>query len=232
MNDHGRQIIGWDEILEGGLAPNATVMSWRGEGGGIEAAKQKHDVIMSPNTYLYFDYYQSKDVEQEPEAIGGYLPLERVYSYEPMPASLTPEEQKYIKGVQANLWTEYIPTFSQVEYMELPRMAALADIQWTNPEHKDYQDFLQRLVRMVKIYDVYQYNYAKHVFDVTARFEPNAETGTVDVTLSTVDNCPVYYTLDGTDPTTASQLYTEPVKINTIVRLRLWLSVLQAIVVL
>ena len=215
LNSKGRNIIGWDEILEGGLAPNATVMSWRGEGGGIEAAKQKHDVIMSPNTYLYFDYYQSKDVEQEPEAIGGYLPLERVYSYEPMPASLTPEEQKYIKGVQANLWTEYIPTFSQVEYMELPRMAALADIQWTNPEHKDYQDFLQRLVRMVKIYDVYQYNYAKHVFDVTARFEPNAETGTVDVTLSTVDNCPVYYTLDGTDPTTASQLYTEPVKINT-----------------
>ena len=215
LNDKGRNIIGWDEILEGGLAPNATVMSWRGEGGGIEAAKQKHDVIMSPNTYLYFDYYQSKDVEQEPEAIGGYLPLERVYSYEPMPASLTPEEQKYIKGVQANLWPEYIPTFSQVEYMELPRMAALADIQWTNPEHKDYQDFLQRLVRMVKIYDVYQYNYAKHVFDVSARFEPNAETGTVDVTLSTVDNCPVYYTLDGTDPTTASQLYTEPVKINT-----------------
>lgn len=139
LNDHGRQIIGWDEILEGGLAPNATVMSWRGVAGGIEAAKQKHDVIMTPNTYLYFDYYQSKDVEQEPEAIGGYLPLERVYSYEPMPESLTPEEQKYIKGVQANLWTEYIPTYSQVEYMELPRMAALADIQWTNPEHKDYQ---------------------------------------------------------------------------------------------
>ncbi|MBD9345433.1 MAG: beta-N-acetylhexosaminidase [Phocaeicola dorei] len=214
LNDHGRQIIGWDEILEGGLAPNATVMSWRGEGGGIEAAKQKHDVIMSPNTYLYFDYYQSKDVEQEPEAIGGYLPLERVYSYEPMPASLTPEEQKYIKGVQANLWTEYIPTFSQVEYMELPRMAALADIQWTNPEHKDYQDFLQRLVRMVKIYDVYQYNYAKHVFDVTARFEPNAETGTVDVTLSTIDNSPIYYTLDGTEPSAASQLYTETLKLK------------------
>ena len=108
------------KILEGGLAPNSTVMSWCGESGGIEAAKQHHDVIMSPNTYLYFDYYQSKDVENEPEAIGGYLPIERVYSYEPMPKSLTPEEQKYIKGVQANLWTEYIPTFSQVEYMELP----------------------------------------------------------------------------------------------------------------
>ena len=106
LNDHGRQIIGWDEILEGGLAPNATVMSWRGERGGIEAAKQKHDVIMTPNTYLYFDYYQTKDTENEPLGIGGYLPLERVYSYEPMPTSLTPEEQKYIKGVQANLWTD------------------------------------------------------------------------------------------------------------------------------
>ena len=116
LNAHGRQIIGWDEILEGGLAPNATVMSWRGEKGGIEAAKQKHDVIMTPNTYLYFDYYQAKDVDNEPFGIGGYLPLERVYSYEPMPASLTPEEQKYIKGVQANLWTEYIATFPHAQY--------------------------------------------------------------------------------------------------------------------
>ena len=129
LNDHGRQIIGWDEILEGGLAPNATVMSWRGERGGIEAAKQKHDVIMTPNTYLYFDYYQTKDTENEPLGIGGYLPLERVYSYEPMPTSLTPEEQKYIKGVQANLWTEYIPTFSHAQYMVLPRWAALCEIK-------------------------------------------------------------------------------------------------------
>lgn len=214
LNGHGRQIIGWDEILEGGLAPNATVMSWRGEGGGIEAARQKHDVIMSPNTYLYFDYYQSKDVEQEPEAIGGYLPVERVYSYEPMPSSLTPEEQSYIKGVQANLWTEYIPTFSQVEYMELPRMAALCEVQWTNPDQKNYSDFLQRLPRLVKTYEVYNYNYANHVFDVTASFAPNAETKTVDVTLSTIDDCPIYYTLDGSDPTAASQLYTEPVKVD------------------
>ena len=150
LNDKGRQIIGWDEILEGGLAPNSTVMSWRGESGGIEAAKQHHDVIMSPNTYLYFDYYQSKDVENEPEAIGGYLPIERVYSYEPMPKSLTPEEQKYIKGVQANLWTEYIPTFSQVEYMELPRMAALAEVQWTMPAKKNYEDFHVRALKAVE----------------------------------------------------------------------------------
>lgn len=106
-------MIGWDEILEGGLAPNATVMSWRGEAGGIEAARQQHNVIMTPNTYLYFDYYQAKDTDSEPLAIGGYLPMERVYSYEPMPSALSPEEQKFITGVQANLWTEYIPTMAQ-----------------------------------------------------------------------------------------------------------------------
>lgn len=145
LNAHGRQMIGWDETLEGGLAPNATVMSWRGEGGGIEAAKQHHDVIMTPNTYLYFDYYQTKDTENEPMAIGGYLPLERVYSYEPMPRSLTQEEQKYIVGVQANHWTEYIPTFSQLQYMALPRWAALCEIQWSQADKKDYQNFLTRL---------------------------------------------------------------------------------------
>lgn len=214
LNDHGRQIIGWDEILEGGLAPNATVMSWRGEAGGIEAAKQHHDVIMTPNTYLYFDYYQSKDIDQEPDAIGGYLPLERVYSYEPMPAVLSPEEQKYIKGVQANLWTEYIPNFDQVEYMELPRMAALADIQWTDAKNKDYQNFLKRLPQLTAVYDVYGYNYAKHAFDVTAKFTPNLEDKTLDVTLSTIDGCPIYYTMDGTDPSSASLTYTEPVKIK------------------
>lgn len=132
MNSKGKQIIGWTEILEGGLSPNATLMSWIGEAGGIEAARQHHDVIMTPNTYLYFDYYQASDVDKEPLAIGGYLPMEKVYSYEPMPSSLTAEEQQYIKGVQANLWTEYIPTFSQAQYMVLPRMAALAETQWSD----------------------------------------------------------------------------------------------------
>ena len=214
LNGHGRQIIGWDEILEGGLAPNATVMSWRGVAGGIEAAKQKHDVIMTPNTYLYFDYYQTKDIANEPEAIGGYVPVETVYNYEPMPADLTPEEQKYIIGVQANLWTEYIPTYSQVEYMELPRMAALSEIQWTMPEKKNYEGFLKRLPQLVDIYDVYKYNYAKHVFDVNAVFTPNPKDGTLDVTLSTIDNSPIYYTLDGTEPSAASQLYTETLKLK------------------
>ena len=132
VESKGRHIIGWDEILEGGLAPNATVMSWRGMDGGIEAAKQKHNVVMTPNTYVYLDYYQSADTDLEPEAIGGYLPLEKVYSFEPT-AGISPEDQKYVIGAQANLWTEYIPTFSQVEYMIMPRIDAVADIQWSDP---------------------------------------------------------------------------------------------------
>lgn len=204
LNDHGRQIIGWDEILEGGLAPNATVMSWRGESGGIEAAKQKHDVIMTPNTYLYFDYYQTKDIEDEPLAIGGYLPIERVYEYEPTPTSLTPDEQKYIVGVQANHWTEYISSLSQLEYMALPRWAALAEVQWTNPEKKNYEDFLTRLPQLVKIYKAENYNYSTHVFDVKADFKTNLADGTVDVTMRTSDKAPIHYTLDGTEPTSAS----------------------------
>lgn len=208
LNDHGRQIIGWDEILEGGLAPNATVMSWRGTAGGIEAAKLKHNVIMTPNTYMYFDYYQSKDVEHEPLAIGGYLPLEKVYSFEPFAPSLTPEEQKYIIGVQANLWTEYMPEYKQVEYMELPRMSALAEVQWTMPEKKDYDDFIARIPSMLNIYQMKGYNFAKHLYDVKADIRPDFEAGAIKVELSTVGDAEIYYTLDGSEPTTASSKYT------------------------
>ena len=215
LNDHGRQIIGWDEILEGGLAPNATVMSWRGEVGGIEAAKQKHDVIMTPNTYLYFDYYQSQDIANEPFAIGGYLPVDRVYSYEPLPAELTPAEQKYIIGVQANLWTEYIPTFSHAQYMVLPRWAALSEVQWTMPEKKNYTDFLIRLPRLINWYEAEGYNYAKHVFDIAVAYKPNSDEGVLEVTLSTLGNAPIHYTLDGTDATAASPLYEGVLKIKS-----------------
>lgn len=214
LNEHGRKIIGWDEILEGGLAPNATVMSWRGESGGIEAAKQQHDVIMTPNTYLYFDYYQTKDTENEPMAIGGYLPLERVYSYEPMPASLTKEEQKYIIGVQANHWSEYIPTFSQLQYMAFPRWAALSEIQWSKPESKNYQNFLTRLPHMIDIYKAEGYNYAKHVFDVEADYQPNPTDGTLDITLTTIDSAAIHYTMDGTEPTNASPVYKGALKVK------------------
>ena len=214
LNANGRQMIGWDETLEGGLAPNATVMSWRGEGGGIEAAKQKHDVVMTPNTYLYFDYYQTKDVDGEPLAIGGYLPMERVYSYEPMPQSLTPEEQKYIIGVQANLWTEYIPDFKQVQYMVLPRMAALCESQWCAPEKKNYDEFLKRIIPLVNIYKQKGWNYATHIFDVMLELKPNTEKGTLDAVARTIDNAPIHYTLDGSEPGASSQLYNGVVQID------------------
>ena len=214
LNSKGRQIIGWDEILEGGLAPNATVHSWRGIGGGIEAARQGHDVIMSPTTFMYFDYYQTKDTDNEPLAIGGYLPLEKVYEFEPLPEALTFEEAKHIIGVQANLWTEYIPTYSHVEYMELPRMAALAEVQWCMPEQKNYEQFLQRIPQMVKTYDMKGYNYATHVFDVTTAFNPDTVKNALMITLKTIDNADVYYTLDGTEPTSKSALYKSPIAVT------------------
>lgn len=164
INSKGKQIIGWDEILEGGLAPNATVMSWRGEEGGIEAAKQGHDVIMTPTDYNYFDYYQAKDQENEPLAIGGYLPVEKVYSYNPLPEELTPEQHEHILGTQANLWTEYIPDMEKLEYMLLPRLAAISEVAWTENSNKDWSGFKERLSGLRKKYDQMGLNYATHVF--------------------------------------------------------------------
>ncbi len=161
LNEHGRNIIGWDEILEGGLAPNATVMSWRGTEGGIAAAKQGHDVIMTPGETCYFDHYQSKD-KNEPLAIGGYLPLENVYNYEPVPESLSAEEAKHILGAQANVWTEYMPKSEQVEYMVLPRMAALAEVDWTAKDKKDWNDFQNRIKTHFNFYKQLGYNYCDH----------------------------------------------------------------------
>ena len=207
LNGKGRQIIGWDEILEGGLAPNATVHSWRGVEGGIEAAEQGHDCIMSPTTFMYFDYYQTKYTDNEPLAIGGFVPVEKVYSFEPVNDTLPAEVQKHIIGVQANLWSEYVPTYSHVEYMELPRMAALCEVQWCKPQNKDFNDFKQRLLPLLKLYDIKQYNYAKHILDLEEEFGIDTDKGVVTVSLKTLDNLPVYYTLDGSEPTTESAKY-------------------------
>ncbi|MGV4460356.1 beta-N-acetylhexosaminidase [Ornithobacterium rhinotracheale] len=166
VNSKGRQIIGWDEILEGGLAPNATVMSWRGEEGGIAAAKQNHRVIMTPGDYVYFDHYQTeKDRDtQTPFAICCLTTVEEVYSYNPQPKELTEEQKKYIWGAQANVWTEYIPTSAQVEYMAVPRMGALSEVVWTQPDKKDYNDFKQRMQSLKKLYNQMNVNYEKTFF--------------------------------------------------------------------
>ena len=161
LNDHGRKIIGWDEVLEGELAKGATVMSWRGTDGGIKASSMGFDVIMTPNTYCYFDYYQSQDQDKEPFGIGGDLPLEKVYGYEPL-EGLDAGQQKHILGVQANLWTEYIATPEHLEYMLLPRMTALSEVQWCSPEDKNLDRFKAALqAESFRIFDILGYNYRK-----------------------------------------------------------------------
>lgn len=147
LSRHGRRLVGWDEILEGGLAPDATVMSWRGIQGGITAAQAGHDAVMAPTTHTYFDYYQSEDLGGEPLALGGFLPLEVVYAYDPVPVELTPKEAAHILGVQGQLWTECMPTPDRVEYMAFPRLCALAEVGWSPSASRDYGSFRARLQR-------------------------------------------------------------------------------------
>ncbi len=161
LTQRGRRLLGWDEILEGGLAENATVMSWRGSAGGITAARSGHDVVMAPNTHTYFDYYQSRDRTKEPHAIGGFIPLELVYSLNPVPDSLTAEQGKHILGAQAQIWTEYITNPKHVEYMAFPRASALAEVVWTPMDRKDYADFLVRLNAHLKRLDALDVNYRR-----------------------------------------------------------------------
>ena len=162
MKTKGKRILGWDEILEGDVSKTAIVMSWRGKKGGIEGAKRGNEVVMVPNDYAYFDYYQAKPVENEPFGIGGYVPVEKVYSLDPT-EGLTPEEGEKIIGVQANLWAEYIKTFSHAQYMLLPRMAAIAEVGWTPLARKDYDNFLKRAKLMTQRYEALGYNFAKHI---------------------------------------------------------------------
>ena len=163
LNENGKKLIGWDEILEGGLAPNAAVMSWRGEQGGIAAAKERHFVVMTPGEYCYLDHYQA-DPRNEPLAIGGFLPLRKIYSYEPVPAALSEADAKYVLGAQGNVWTEYMKTPEQVEYMVYPRAAALAEVVWSPKGPKDFDNFKTRLIRLSKRYDILGINYCKAEF--------------------------------------------------------------------
>lgn len=212
LNSKGRNIIGWDEILEGGLAPNATVMSWRGTQGGITAAKEKHHVIMTPGTHCYFDHYQAES-QGEPLAIGGFSPLEKVYSYEPTPDVLNETEAKFILGAQGNVWTEYLSSTALVEYMAYPRACALSEVLWSPKIGRNYDDFVARLIPHFKRLDRLKVNYSTRLYDV--KIDLTKENNTPSVTLtSVVKNAAIRYTTDGSEPNITSILYAKPFNIQ------------------
>ena len=214
LNSKGKKIIGWDEILEGGISKTATIMSWRGTQGGIEAAKQGNQVIMTPNNYVYLDYYQSLDRDKEPFAIGGFVDVAKVYSLEPT-AGLTAEESKMVKGVQCNTWTEYILNFPQLQYMVLPRMAALAEVAWTPAHLKDYNHFINRAIPLTARYQALGYNYAKHILSVSGLLVNHPGENRIDLTLAPLSpGHEIRYTTDGSPPSMESALYTAPLEIT------------------
>ena len=209
----GRKLIGWDEILEGGLAPEATVMSWRGEAGGIAAAKMSHDVVMTPGYPLYFDHYQAGP-EGEPMAFGGFNSVKNVYDYDPVPSELNAEQGKYILGAQANLWTEYITTAEGVEYMVLPRMLALSEVVWSEKTAKNWDNFNERLQDQFKAFDQKGLHYSKGNFNVNIL--PLATAGKLSVSLFTeASKGEIYYTTNGEQPTIYSQKYTGAIPIES-----------------
>jgi hexosaminidase len=211
VNSKGKKIIGWDEILEGGLAPNATVMSWRGMKGGIEAAKAKHDVIMTPTDFAYLDYGQG-DPAYEPLNIGGYLPLSKVYAFEPVPKELTPDEAKYVIGAQANIWTEYLETPAAVEYMAFPRMLAIAEAAWSMPENKNFDDFRRRLNANFRLLDKQNVNY--RIPEPDGMHNVITDKEKTEITLTPAEGTKIYYTTDGSTPDEKSAAYSKPITIT------------------
>ncbi|WP_162051755.1 glycoside hydrolase family 20 protein [Pontibacter pamirensis] len=210
INSKGRTIIGWDEILEGGLAPNAIVMSWRGEAGGIAAAQQNHYVIMTPGTHVYFDHSQSQ--REDSVTIGGFTTVQKAYSYEPVPKELTPEQAKYVLGAQANVWTEYMSNPAKVEYQIFPRMTALSEVLWTAPEKKDWNDFEKRLLTQFKRYDMWGANYSKAYYDIDAEVLPSPDKQGVTVKLDAKkDLGKLVYAINGTQ---TEREYTSPLVIK------------------
>ncbi len=217
INSKGRAIIGWDEILEGGLAPNATLMSWRGEKGGIAAAKQNHDVIMAPNDYIYFDHYQAKP-EQEPIGFPGFNPLERVYGYNPAPESLTPDQKQHILGAEACVWTEYMATPAKVEYMILPRLLAFSEITWTPLERKSYKNFQEErlpihLAKLDKTDVIYFVPTAIGADDEKTHHIKNNKDVTITLK-SPVVGAKIFYTFNHHSPRETDYLYEKPIVVN------------------
>lgn len=220
VNSSGKVLLGWDEIIEGGLPEQATVMSWRGFEGGIEAANQGHDVVMTPTSFCYFDYYQGK-ADMEPPGIGGYVPLSKVYNFEPMPEQLSAQAAKHILGAQGNLWTEYIPNIQHAEYMAFPRMAAMAEVLWSKKEVRTWEDFSRRIQLFMKRYDEAGINYSKSAYNVSATTLTIPEENKLEVTLgSELDRAEIHYTLDGSEPTTSSPIYHQPINIDRSLTLR------------
>lgn len=212
VNSKGKKIIGWDEILDGGLAPNAAVMSWRGTQGGIDAARQKHYVVMTPGSYCYFDHYQGSP-KSEPLAIGGYTTVEKVYSFEPVPSELSNEESGYILGAQANVWTEYITSFKHVEYMVFPRICALSEVLWSKKEDRNWDEFKVRLTNHFKLLNKQEINYSKAMFEVVSAV--SAETNGVLVNLkSGFTDGRILYTLDNSEPDFNSAVFTNNISVN------------------
>jgi len=211
----GKKIIGWDEILDGGLAPGATVLSWRGINGGIAAARQDHDVIMAPGSHCYFDHYQS-DPATEPVAIGGYTPIKKVYAFDPVPAdSLTAEQQTHILGAQANLWSEYLTSFKQVQYMAYPRACALSEVLWSPAGTRNWDDFSKRLLKHFKRLDALKVNYAKSIFDLTATTSADTVKNQLTVTFQkSIPAGEIHYTTNGTEPYRKFYIYTGPFRLT------------------
>jgi hexosaminidase len=212
LTAHGRRLIGWDEILEGGLAPQATVMSWRGIKGGIAAARAGHDVVMTPGSHTYFDHTEG-DRRYEPLNIGGYLPIDTVYSYEPIPDSLTAEQGKHVLGSQGQLWTEFMPTTEQMEYMAYPRVLALSEVVWTPKALRSWDSFRSRLLPQVLALD--ELGVRNRYPDVHGLERDRAvASDTLTLELSTtIPQSEIRYTLDGTEPTRQSAQYTAPLKL-------------------
>jgi len=216
LTAQNRNCIGWDEILEGGLAPNAWVMSWRGIKGGIEAARQRHNVVMTPYNYYYLDYYQGKP-SLEPNAIFDHAinTLEKVYDFEPCPQELTTEEAGFIKGVQGNVWSEFIHTPEKVEYMAFPRAAAIAETGWTPKDRKQWTDFARRMETQYQRYDLLKMNYAKSAYNVWQTTTLDSVTNTAEISFTTNSYQPeIRYSTDGNEPTGRSTLYTGPFKVK------------------